>query len=99
MLTLPMTVHCEGDCRVIEQLGEKQDFESELSRLGFRHEDFILYIGVVSSKAPGQVHYDYSVTVANVETGQQRVYHGGPRHDWVKECSRDLASGVFGKAV
>ena len=84
---------------MIEQLGEKQDFESELSRLGFRHEDFILYIGVVSSKAPGQVHYDYSVTVANVETGQQRVYHGGPRHDWVKECSRDLASGVFGKAV
>jgi len=94
-----MTVHCEGDCRLIEQLGEKQDFESELNQLGFRHEGFMLYIGVVSSKAPGRVHYDYYVTVANIATGQQRVYHGGPRHDWVKACARDLATGVFGKAV
>jgi len=93
-----MTVHCEGDCRVIEQLGEKQDFESELSRLGFKHEDFVLYVGIVSSKAPGRVQEDYSVTVANVTTGQQRVYHGGPRHEWLKDCVRDLASGALGSA-
>jgi len=91
-----MTVHCEGDCRVVEQLGEKQDFESELSRLGFRHEHFVLWIGVVPSDASRRVDHGYSVTVANVESGQQRVYHGGPGRDWVRECARDLASGVFG---
>ena len=41
--------------------------------------------------------HDYSVTVANITTGQQRVYHGGPRHDWVKECASDLAAGVLGR--
>ena len=46
-LRILMTVHCEGDCRVIEQLGEKQDFESELSRLGFKHEHFMLFISAV----------------------------------------------------
>jgi len=71
-----MTVRCEGDWRVIEQLGEKQDFESELSRLGFMHEHFMLFIGVVSSTVSGREHYDYSVTAANITTGQ-RVYHGG----------------------
>jgi hypothetical protein len=39
-----MAVHSEGDTWVMEQLGEKQDFEAELSRLGYRHEDFILRV-------------------------------------------------------
>ena len=39
-----MTVRSEGDTWVMEQLGEKQDFEAELSRLGFRHEDFIVSV-------------------------------------------------------
>jgi hypothetical protein len=37
-------VSCEGDCEIIEQLGEKQDFETELTRLGHRHEDFTLHV-------------------------------------------------------
>jgi len=93
-----MTVHCEGDCRVIEQTGEKPDFESELSRLGFEHQHFMLYMGMVPSEMWPQMHNNYSVTVANVETGQPRVYHGGPGYEWVRECARDLASGVFGGA-
>jgi hypothetical protein len=93
-----MTVHCEGDCRIIEQTGEKPDFESELRRLGFEHQHFMLYMGMVPSEMWPQMHHNYSVTVANVETGQQRVYHGGPGHDWVRECACDLASGVFGRA-
>ena len=39
-----MAVRCEGDSREMEQLGEKQDFEAELSRMGFMHEAFILYV-------------------------------------------------------
>ena len=95
-LRILMTVHCEGDCRVIEQLGEKQDFESELSRLGFKHEHFMLFISVVSFEVSGRSRSDYSVTVFNGSTGHGRVYQGGPRRDWVKECAHDLAGGAFG---
>jgi len=92
-----MTVHCEGDCHVIEQLGEKQDFESELSRFGFKHEHFTLHVVPAERKGPRATpEQEYSVTVANVITEQQRVYRGGPRSEWVPEVARDLATGVFG---
>ena len=95
-----MAVHCEGDYRVMEQLGEKQDFESELSRLGFRHEHFALHVARKSSRATQlEQAPDYSVTVVNVLTERQRVYHGGPRWEWVPECARDLASGLFGRPI
>ena len=29
-----MTVHCEGECAVLEQLGERYEFETELTRRG-----------------------------------------------------------------
>ena len=92
-----MTVHCEGDCRIIEQLGEKQDFESELSRRGFRHEQFTLHVSRAKATARPAHQYDYSVSVAGALTKQQRVYTGGPRQDWVQQFVRDLASGVFGE--
>jgi hypothetical protein len=90
-----MTVRCEGDSRVMEQLGEKQDFECELSRLGFRHEHFALRVARAPFARP-QPEQDYSVTVINVLTERRRVYRGGPRWEWVPECARDLASGAFG---
>jgi hypothetical protein len=92
-----MTVHCEGACRVIEQLGEKQEFEIALSRLGFRHEHFELH--VMRNAAQPAEENDYSVTVVNVMTQRQQVYRGGPRWEWVQECTRDLATGFFGRAV
>jgi len=39
-----MTVYREGDCSLVEQLGEKQEFEAELTRLGFKREDFTLRV-------------------------------------------------------
>jgi len=58
-----MTVHCEGACRVIEQLGEKQEFEIALSRLGFRHEHFELHV-MRNATQPAEEN-DYSVTVVS----------------------------------
>lgn len=37
-------VLCSGQYGVLEQLGEKQDFEAELSRRGYRHEEFSLHV-------------------------------------------------------
>ena len=96
----PMTVHREGNCRFVEQLGEKQDFESEVSRRGFRRGDFTLQV----ARAPREgsrtcSEQDYLVTVVNVVTQAQRLRRGGPRGEWVPNCAADLACGVFGPPV
>jgi len=95
-----MTVHCEGDFRIVEQLGEKQDFEAELSRRGFRHEDFTLHVAFERTARSRRTSVqDYLVTVANVANQQQRAYRGGPRFEWVTQCACDLAAGAFGRPV
>jgi hypothetical protein len=93
-----VTVSCEGDCEVIEQLGEKQDFETELTRLGYRHEDFTLHVLRSTARGkPADWSQDYSVTVTAVASGKAGVYDGGPTHDWVRQCASDLCRGVLGR--
>lgn len=92
-----MAVYCEGDSRMMEQLGEKQDFEAELTRQGFRHESFTLH--VFRERAPlARVDWDpaYTVSVVNVDNEQCRNYRGGRRASWVSQFTRDLANGLFG---
>jgi hypothetical protein len=92
-----MTVRCEGDFRVMEQLGEKQDFESELSRLGFAHESFMMYVR--SARAQGSSTNwlaDYAVCVTNTTTKRSNVYWGGPCKHWISEFAADVASGLYG---
>jgi hypothetical protein len=92
-----MTVHCEGDCWLMEQLGEKQDFESELSRHGFHHEVFTLHVlRQVASGRQADWNQDYTVTVTNIVNSQTKVYEGGTRKDWVVNFARDLARGLYG---
>lgn len=92
-----MTVRCEGDCRVMEQLGEKQDFESELSRLGFAHEAFTLYVR--RARAPKSAMTwlaNYTVCVTNVVTKRSNIYAGGAGERWVAQFAMDLAGGFYG---
>jgi hypothetical protein len=91
-----MTVHCEGDCMIIEQLGEKQDFEAELSRQHFRHEHFVLHVVRPRRETSEWATQSYSVTVENVVTKRLRAYQGGLNKEWVWECARDLAAGFLG---
>jgi hypothetical protein len=81
---------------VIEQLGEKQDFEAELTRLNFRHEHFLLHVARPPRETSEWARQSYSVTVENVVTKRLRAYAGGRRRGWVRECARDLAAGFFG---
>jgi hypothetical protein len=93
----PMTVHCEGDCRLLEQLGERQDFEAELSRLGFRHEEFTLHVLRRTSETRNpEWNQSYSVTVTHVLTGRSYLYQGGPGREWVAQFTRDLANNPWG---
>jgi hypothetical protein len=90
----PMTVHCEG---VLEQLGEKQDFEAELSRPGFGHEEFTLHVLRQTSEARSpEWNQSYSVTVTHVLTGRSYLYQGGPGRVRVAQFTLDLASSASG---
>jgi len=95
-----MTVRCEGDARVMELVGEKQDFEAELSRFGFRHEDFTLCVRR-ADRASGNAHwsanYAVQVTFAGADRRKCNVYWGGPRENWVVQFVVDLANGLYGE--
>ncbi len=94
-----MAVHAEGDCSVMVQLGEKQDFEAELSRLGYRHEDFLLRVRLVRrGNSPEMWLSDYAVCVTDLRTAKSNIYLGGPRRRWVAQFSADLMEGYFGGA-
>jgi hypothetical protein len=93
-----MTVQCEGDSRVMEMVGEKQDFEAELSRFGFRHEDFHLCVrrAEVPASRTSWVS-NYAVQVTNAATRKCNVYWGGPCENWVAQFAIDLANGLYGE--
>jgi hypothetical protein len=94
-----MTVHCEGDRWVMEQLGERFDFETELTRQEFRHEDFALHV-MREREPPGKTEWAsrYAITVVNVRNDRRMVYRSGGRKGWVARFARDLGNGAFGPA-
>ena len=91
-----MAVRCEGDSRVMEQVGEKQDFECELSRLGFSHEDFSLYVRRANASSSTSWIANYAVCVTNTANQRRNIYWGGPGEHWVSEFASDVANGLFG---
>ncbi len=92
-----MSVRCDGDSRVMQQLGEKQDFESELSRLGFAHEDFMLHVRRERSSIASTWAAAYSVCVTHTPTRRQRIYQGGAGRHWLQEFVADLKCGLRGE--
>jgi hypothetical protein len=93
-----MTVRCDGDAWIMEQLGEKQDFESELSRLGFRHEDFALHVRRAGFGEINRVwKSNYAVRVTNAALGKRNIYWGGPGENWVGQFATDAANGMYGE--
>jgi hypothetical protein len=90
-----MAVRCTGDARLIEQVGEKQDFECELTLHGLRHEDFVLLVERPEARGDDAAwSHDYSVTVVDTRNGRSRAYAGGPRHNWVRRFAEDVARGL-----
>ena len=91
-----MSVRCEGDSRAMQQLGEKQDFESELSRLGFPHEDFMLHVRREQSSNASTWAAAYTVCVTHMPTRRQHIYQGGAGRRWLPEFVADISSGLYG---
>ena len=95
-----MAVQCEGDCWIMEQLGEKQDFEAQLSRLGFRHEDFALHVRRADLGRGNRAWAShYAVRVSNVANGKRNIYWGGPGEEWVAQFVVDAGRGFFGEPI
>jgi len=92
-----MAVCCEGDSKEMERLGEKQDFESELSRLGFTHEAFKLHVRRANATvSDSNWSSRYAVCVTNTITKRQNIYWGGPGKRWISDFSVDVSSGIYG---
>jgi hypothetical protein len=92
-----MGVRCEGDCKAMEQLGEKQDFEAELSRLGFPHEAFMLYVRRASTTSVvDSWTTTYAVFVTNTVTKRRSLYWGGPGKRWISDFVADARTGLYG---
>jgi hypothetical protein len=91
-----MGVSCRGDSQVIEQSGERQDFESLLSRHGIPHERFALHVMRSSKRhrAGGWGVY-YEVTVIALASAQAHSYAGTPSESWVERFETDLERGVY----
>jgi hypothetical protein len=93
-----MSVLCSGQFGILEQLGEKQDLEAELSRRGFRHEEFTLHVEPdprYRSRAGWNPCYEVKVTHAPTQT--VRSYPGGTRQNWVAGFAKDLIDGLYGE--
>ena len=92
-----MAVRTDGDSWIMEQVGEKQDFESELTRLRLRHEDFELSVRRAAlNGAPKEWSTNYAVRVRNAVTGRHHIYWGGPGQDWIAQFAEDLSAGMYG---
>ena len=78
-----MAVRCTGEAALLEQLGEKQDFECLLTALGFRHEDLALSVRRVTRRSLGDARA-YAVSVMRAGCGVRHVYLGGPAHAWIE---------------
>jgi hypothetical protein len=91
-----MTVRCAGDTHLLEQLGEKQDFECLLTTRGLPHEDFALRVRRLPNRKLGEAwSCDYSVTVTCADRDVQRTYAGGPAYRWIERFAADLARGTY----
>ena len=95
---LEMSVVCIGNAWLVEQLGEKQDFEAELSRVGHQHEEFTLHVDPLNTARPrAGWNPRYQVKVTHSPTKTVKTYDGGPRESWVAHFADDLAEGLYGE--
>jgi hypothetical protein len=93
-----MAVRCEGDIRLMEQLGERQDFEAELSRAGIAHEDFVLYVRRVQAKGrAASWSSGYAVCVTRTGAMRQNIYWGGLDQQWLPAFVADLRAGMYAR--
>jgi hypothetical protein len=91
-----MSVLCIGGRWVLDHLDEKHDFETRLTRAGFRHEEFTLHVKPSSgSRVAAAGAYEVKVTHSPTQT--VKVYCGGPEKDWVDRFSADLSGGLYGQ--
>ncbi|HTR57981.1 MAG TPA: hypothetical protein VMM27_07385 [Casimicrobiaceae bacterium] len=93
-----MSVMCVGGSWVLRQLAEKRHLEAELTRAGFRHEEFTFRIdpiGEARYAMESEPHYQVKVTHSPTQT--VKGYRGGATGDWIERFAQDLAAGLYGQ--
>jgi hypothetical protein len=92
-----MSVLCIGGRWVLDQLQEKHDFEEKLTRAGFRHEEFTLYVKSGHAFTRTASPSGYEVKVTHGPTRTVKAYYGGSERDWVARFAEDLTGGLYGQ--
>jgi hypothetical protein len=91
-----VSVRCTGDRRLLEQVGEKREFECLLSAWGLPHENFELRVRRVRHRQLGDAwSCDYAVSVTRTDADLRHVYLGGPSYRWLSRFAADLANGKY----
>ena len=77
---------------------EKRTFETEFTRVGFRHEEFVLHVSPANAlRSNGPCGQGYEVKVTHTATQTVKTYVGGPRENWVAHFAEELAAGLYGE--
>lgn len=92
-MRIVMAVRCVGETTLLEQLGERQDFECLLTALGLCHEDFALFVRRVARTSLGDAPA-YAVTVVQDRCVVRHVYLGGPAYSWTERFAGQVMRGV-----
>ena len=90
-----MGVEWHGDHKLLEELGEKQEFERELGRLGYNPSEFIVVVRREPDvQGPGGIHpVRYKVHVTRLGADQETLtFNGGHGNAWVAQFVQDAAN-------
>ena len=93
-----MAVVCSGAPTVLQQLGEKRDFETELSRPGLRREEFVLHVHTrIPIRSGARRDPGYEVKVTHTPTQTVKTYAGGASGNWVACFAEELVGELYGE--
>ncbi len=85
-----MSVQWQGDHRLLDERREKEDFESELRRLGYDPSKFVVLVRRdAGTPGPEGKPVHYKVFINEVGHHQQTlIFRGGPGKNWIAEFVR-----------
>ena len=89
-----MSVQWQGDHKLLDKTREKQDFESELRRLGYDPSQFVVLVRrEVGAPGPEGKPTRYKLYVNQVGPGQKTlILEGGPGNNWIAQFVRELTA-------
>jgi len=83
-----MHIEWQGDHKLLDKSGEKQDFERELTRLGLDPNKFLVEVRREADPPGDALRYD--VYISDLEHPDRETWklHGGPGENWIAQFAQ-----------